>query len=136
MHVIECYAVYITLSIAVTVWVGRTLFKNGRVFLVDAMRGREDLADSVNHLLIVGFYLVNVGYVALALRFGVKPNTAVEAVEFVSTKTGLVLLMLGVMHFFNLYVLSRFRRWGGSLTEPHPTEPTPENGLENGPTPP
>jgi hypothetical protein len=29
------YIVYTLLSIVITVWVARTLFKNGRVFLVD-----------------------------------------------------------------------------------------------------
>ena len=52
---------YLLISVAVTIWVARTLHKNGRIFLVDAFHGNEHLADSVNHLLVVGFYLVNVG---------------------------------------------------------------------------
>ena len=62
------YLTYLGISVAMTVWVARTLSRNGRVFLVDAFRGREDLADSINHLLVVGFYLINLGYVTLALR--------------------------------------------------------------------
>ena len=67
------YVAYLFISIALTVWVARTLVKNGRVFLVDSFLGNESLADSVNHLLAVGFYLINVGYVALALKYGEKP---------------------------------------------------------------
>lgn len=62
------YAVYLVVSIAMTVWVARTLHKNGRIFLVDSFGGNAPLADSVNHLLVVGFYLINIGYVSLALR--------------------------------------------------------------------
>jgi hypothetical protein len=91
-------------------WVARTLHKNGRVFLVDAFHGNELLADSVNHLLVVGFYLINIGYVTLALKYGDKPTNLQEAIEFLSTKVGLVLVVLGAMHFFNLYVLSSSRR--------------------------
>ena len=35
------YALYVAISLAVTIWVGRTLFRNGRVFLVDAFAGNK-----------------------------------------------------------------------------------------------
>jgi len=101
---------YIGISVAVTVWVARTLHRNGRIFLVDTFLGNEPLADSVNHLLVVGFYLLNVGYVLLALKYGTAVVNALDAVERLSTKIGLVLLMLGAVHFFNLYVFARLRR--------------------------
>jgi hypothetical protein len=110
MYVVGAYVAYLTISITLTVWVARTLVKNGRIFLVDSFLGNESLADSVNHLLAVGFYLVNVGYVALALKYGEKPVDLAQAIETLSTKVGLVLLVLGAMHFFNLYVFSRLRR--------------------------
>ena len=107
---IWAYITYMIASVALTVWVAHTLHKNGRVFLVDSFLGNESLADSVNHLLAVGFYLVNIGYVALALKYGEKPMDLAQSIEALSTKVGLVLLVLGAMHFFNLYVFSRLRR--------------------------
>ena len=101
---------YLAISVALTVWVARTLHRNGRVFLVDCFHGNTELADSVNHLLIVGFYLINVGFVSLALRFGVAAANPQEALETLSTKIGLVLLVLGFMHFFNLAVFTTCRR--------------------------
>ncbi|GBF50430.1 ankyrin repeat domain protein [Leptospira ryugenii] len=106
---IYIYIVYILLSLAITIWVARTLSKNGRFFLVDAFHN-EELADSVNHLLVVGFYLVNLGYITLALKIGMKPNDAVESLEILSNKIGFVILILGAMHFFNLYLLGRLRK--------------------------
>jgi hypothetical protein len=106
------YLLYLAISIALTVWVARTLHKNGRIFLVDSFLGNEGLADSVNHLLVVGFYLVNAGFVTLALKYGTKPVDTQSALEILSTKVGRVLLVLGGMHFFNLYVLSKLRRRG------------------------
>lgn len=103
---------YLAVSIALTVWVARTLHRNGRIFLVDCFRGNTELADSVNHLLVVGFYLINIGYVALALKYGVLAGDAREALETLSTKVGLVLLVLGAMHFFNLAVFTRLRKRG------------------------
>jgi len=108
------YFAYLTISFAVTIWVAGTLHRNGRVFLVDAFGGNEKLADSVNHMLVVGFYLINMGYVTLALRLGDKPHTFSEGIEFTSTKVGLVLLVLGAMHFFNLFVVTK---WGHRAAE-------------------
>lgn len=108
--IITTYITYLAISVALTIWVARTLHKNGRIFLVDSFVGNEKLADSVNHLLVVGFYLINVGYVTLALKYGVAAVDAKEALESLSTKVGLVLLVLGLMHFFNLFVFTRMRR--------------------------
>ena len=107
---VSTYIVYLVISIALTIWVARTLHKNGRVFLVDVFHGNEGLADSVNHLLVVGFYLINFGYVSLALKLGYEINSAQEGIEALSWKVGLVLLVLGSMHFFNLFIFSRMRR--------------------------
>jgi len=109
MYVLTCYLSYLAISIALTVWVARTLHKNGRVFLVDAFHGNGELADSVNHLLVVGFYLINVGYIAMALKTTEALSTAREVIELESGKIGVVLLILGAMHFFNLFVLGRMR---------------------------
>ena len=108
--IVGTYLAYLGISILVTVWVARTLHRNGRVFLVDSFNGNEQLADSVNHLLVVGFYLINVGYISLALRFGKKPGDLAETIEYLSTKIGLVLLILGFMHFCNVRSISGMRR--------------------------
>lgn len=104
------YAVYLVVSIAMTVWVARTLHKNGRIFLVDSFGGNAPLADSVNHLLVVGFYLINIGYVSLALREHARPSDVAAAIELLSRKIGWVLLVLGAMHFFNMFVIAKMRR--------------------------
>ena len=109
MIVETTYVVYLAISIALTVWVARTLSKNGRIFLVKSFADDERIADSVNHLLVVGFYLINMGYVTLALQHGDKPASTQGAIEFLSTKIGLVLLVLGAMHFFNVFVIAK---WG------------------------
>ena len=110
MYVVGCYISYLVISLAVTIWVARTLQKNGRVFLVDAFHGNVELADSVNHLLVVGFYLINIGYVTLALKTTDNLISLRSSIELVSDKIGVVLLVLGGMHFFNLFVFSRMRK--------------------------
>ena len=104
------YLLYLALSVGLTLWVARTLFTNGSVFLADVFDGRTDLARSVNHLLVVGFYLVNLGLVSLALRTEAPVATATEAIEALSRKLGLVLVTIGLLHLFNVLVLSKVRR--------------------------
>jgi hypothetical protein len=108
--IVWTYLSYLIISISLTVWVAKTLHKNGRIFLVDSFLGNEPLADSINHLLVVGFYLINIGYVSLALKTAVKPENLQGVLEILSGKVGVVLLVLGGMHFFNLLVFSKMRR--------------------------
>lgn len=108
--IVTTYVVYVVISVLLTIWVAQTLHKNGRVFLVDVFSGNEALADSVNHLLVVGFYLINFGYVSLALKMSVYPRDAAEGIESLSWKIGLVLLVLGGMHFFNLLIFNRIHK--------------------------
>jgi hypothetical protein len=106
------YAVYLAVSIGLTVWVARTLSSNGKIFLADVLHGDDRLADAVNHLLVVGFYLVNLGFVALYLKSADTVEDAREVFEQLSVKLGVVLLVLGAMHLGNVYVLNKIRRRG------------------------
>lgn len=102
------YGVYTLLSVAVTVWVARTLSKNGLVFLVDVFNNTE-LAKSVNHLLVVGFYLINLGWISSVLKIYERIATPQASIEALSSKMGFVLIVLGVMHFINLAIFSSIR---------------------------
>jgi hypothetical protein len=103
------YLIYIAVSAMVTVWVGRTLYRRGRAFLVSVFK-EEGLADSVNHLLVVGFYLINFGAVALLINSGGAPATAADMVQETASRLGVALLVLGAMHFFNLFIFHMIRR--------------------------
>jgi hypothetical protein len=107
---VTTYAIYAGLALPLTIWVARTLHRNGRVFLVDCFHGNEELADSVNRLLVVGFYLINIGFVSLYLRVGQEVVAVRGIFEAVSAKIGVVMLVLGVMHFFNVFIFTRLRR--------------------------
>ena len=121
--IVVTYLTYLFISVSLTIWVARTLYKRGGIFLVDAFHGNSELADSVNHLLVVGFYLINIGFVSLALKTADVISNSRAAIELLSDKMGMVLLILGAMHFFNLYVFSSIRR---SARLPHaPLTPTP-----------
>jgi hypothetical protein len=121
--IVWTYISYLSLSVLLTAWVARTLHKNGRIFLVDSFAGNEPLADSINHLLVVGFYLINIGYVSLALKEGAAPQDLRGVLELLSSKVGVVMLVLGGMHFFNLLMFSKMRRRALLHRMPPPAQP-------------
>ncbi|MER5333817.1 hypothetical protein [Micromonospora sp. NPDC002717] len=103
------YLVYLAVSIGLTVWVARALSRNGLVFLEEVFAD-ERLARAVNSLLVVGFYLLNLGYVTVAMKHPDPVGSTAQAMEELSLKIGLVLLVLGALHFFNVFALGRYRR--------------------------
>ncbi len=109
-YIIITYSFYLIITIALTIWVARTLFKNGKVFLIDIFHGNKELADSVNNLLLVGFYLINIGYAVYTLQVTTNISNVQEVIEKLSLKIGLIILILGAMHFFNLYIFFTLRK--------------------------
>ena len=103
------YFIYICASVLLTIWVGDTLHRNGRPFLVSVFK-EDGLADSVNRLLVIGFYLVNFGAAAILINTGGAPATVADMLKQTVTRVGVVLLVLGFMHFSNLLVLHIIRR--------------------------
>lgn len=104
------YAVYLPITVGLTIWVAQTLLKNGKIFLVEIFKGDEELAGSVNKLLQVGFYLINIGYAVMALTISQELMDLQRTMEALSLKIGAIILILGFMHFFNLYILFQLRR--------------------------
>jgi len=114
------YIAYLVIAVPLTIWVAKTLHKNGRIFLLKSMNNDENLADSVNHLLVVGFYLVNLGFVSLYLKLDSGVENVSGIFEALSAKLGVVMLVLGGMHFFNIYLFSRLGRKNGAPTPATP----------------
>jgi hypothetical protein len=122
-YTVAQYLIYLVISITVTLGVGRTLFKNGAAFLQETFLGKEKLAEAVNHLLLVGFYLINCGWVVLSLESSRPAGDAQVMIENLAGKIGGVLVVLGVMHFLNLYVFNRMRRRALADRSPPPVMP-------------
>lgn len=108
-YLVPVYIVYAVSALSLTVWLARVLFRNGAVFLEDVFKDQPNMAQAVNKLLVVGFYLFNLGYAALIMKAR-GAMTTVEAAEVLSWKLGALLVSLGAMHFFNMYLFYRIRR--------------------------
>lgn len=120
---VPVYVAYALMSVGLTVWLARTLFRNGAVFLRDVFADSPQMADAVNRLLVVGFYLFNLGYACLLLK-SPAAATVVQAIEVLAHKMGWLLVSLGVMHFANMYLFHRIRRRAQLDALPAPVAPS------------
>jgi len=109
------YLLYVGISLGLTFWVGRTLNKNGHVFLMENYEGKEALAQAINSMLLVGFYMVNIGFICYTLKItGAGPINSAQVIEFLSVKVGLIAIVLGMMHFGLMFALQQYsngRKW-------------------------
>jgi hypothetical protein len=117
------YAAYASVALVLTLWLARTLFTNGAVFLQDVFAGDGQLAGAVNRLLVVGFYLVNFGWAMLMLRSPAVSDLT-QAIEVVATKLGQLMLLLAAMHFANLFIFHRIRHHARLANAAPPVTPT------------
>jgi len=107
---IMAYIIYLPVAFTLTIFVARTLFKNGKVFMLDIFIGREEIAYATNKLFEVGFYLLNLGFALLILRFNYDLENKQIMIEALSYKIGGFSIYLGLMLFFNLYLFFRGKR--------------------------
>lgn len=104
------YFIYLPVALTLTFIVSRTLFKNGKIFMLDIFKGREEIANATNQLFETGFYLLNLGFALMILRLDVSKNTYQALVEALSYKIGGFSIYLGAMLFLNLYFFFRGKR--------------------------
>ena len=109
----SAYVLYIVISVLITIFVSRTLSKNGEIYLIDGFNGNDALAKSINHMLVVGFYLLNLGFVLLRMKSGQVLDSVEGVIIYLSSGLGFVLFALGIAHFFNMFVIHQFR--GGQV---------------------
>jgi uncharacterized membrane protein len=122
MGALVTYSVYLAISVGLTIGAGLVLSRSGQVFLRDVFGGDEALAKAVNRLLVVGFYLLMLGFVVLAMRPSGQITGVRQAAGVLSVKVGEVLLVLGALHLTNFAIFRRIRR------RPAPAAPGPELG--------
>src|SRR6266498_2804709 len=107
-YLIEVYAVYAAVAVGLTAWLARTLSRNGAVFLHDVFKDRPGLADAVNQLLVVGFYMLNLGYAFYILRAD-EGLSGFGSIQFLVNRLALLLVTLAVIHFINVLVFWHIR---------------------------
>ena len=115
------YAIYLAVSIGMTIWVARVLSSSGEVFLARCFGQDTELATSTNRLLVIGFYLVNIGFICL--RLNTWPAEQVNLIPAIGSRIGVSILVLGLMHFVNMLLIARFGKNVSRSVREHELQP-------------
>ena len=128
--IVTTYVAYLPVAILLTFVVARIFFKNSKIFMLDIFSGREDIANSTNRLFETGFYLLSLGYALFRMKInkfdfirtdyqvinGVREQVKQltyghqELFEVLSSKVGMLAVVLGVMVFFLMFMLFRGKK--------------------------
>jgi hypothetical protein len=113
MGMVTVYILYLLISVALTIVTATILARSGRTFLTHMLGGDDALGQAISRLFAVGFYLLNLGFVILAMRSTGSVHSTQQAVEVLSTKLGEAVLVIGALHLINVFALTRFGRRAG-----------------------
>ncbi|MFT6715405.1 MAG: hypothetical protein ACJA0Q_000032 [Saprospiraceae bacterium] len=102
------YFMYLTVTVFITAYVGWVLYKNGWLHLKSIFGKEEELALKVNQLLLTGYYLLNFGYAVFSVSIWPKIDNLTQACTTVGQRSGSIILLLGFMHYFNLWITSKY----------------------------
>ncbi len=104
------YIIYLAVSFYITVWVGLILYKNGRYYMMEMFDKNEALVNAVNKLLLMGYYLINLGYATVVIRYWTHINSFRGLIETTTFKLGIIIVTLAIMHYINMVTLSWYHK--------------------------
>lgn len=110
------YIIYLTLTYGITVHVGRVFYKNGRHYLLAMLNGEHQLTDRINHVLLTGYYLLNLGYATLKISTWQKVLDWRGCLESVSGNIGVIVILLACIHYINMTIILHWRKIDRLLT--------------------
>jgi hypothetical protein len=113
MGMVTVYVLYLLISVVLTIVTATILARSGRIFLTRMLGGDEALGQAISRLLAVGFYLLNLGFVILAMRDTGSVHSTQQALQVLATKLGEAVLVIGVLHLINVFALTRVGRRAG-----------------------
>jgi hypothetical protein len=96
------YLLYIVVTYCITVHVGLSFYRNGRIYILNMLEGDEVLTNSINRLLLTGYYLLNLGYAALMIRSWPTMHSWLDIFVSIGVMTGRIMLILSVIHYANM----------------------------------
>lgn len=102
---IPAYMIYLALMIFIIVYVGKLFYRNGRVFILSLFRNNAMLTDHVNHLLLVAYYLFNIGYAFFTLRQWESIENIQSLIAVIAANMGVLIFILAITHYLNMFLI-------------------------------
>lgn len=102
------YSIYLILTTTIILKVGSICYNNGNIFIKNLLRENIELSIQINKILLIGYYLLNIGYSAVTIITWNKIETNVHLLEIISEKISTIILIIAIMHYTNIYLIKKF----------------------------
>ena len=102
------YLIYLSLTSIIIIKVGKLCYDNGNIFVSQLIPNHEELCHQINKMLLIGYYLLNLGYCAMTIISWEKIQTINQLIEIIATKSALIILTIGFMHYINIILLTKY----------------------------
>lgn len=102
---ILAYTIYLVIMIYIIVYVGKLFYRNGRIFILGLFKGDAVQTDHLNNILLLAYYLFNIGYALVKLRYWTHVTNVEVLVSSLGSNIGMLILILAVMHYFNMLLI-------------------------------
>lgn len=102
------YVIYLLITTFIIINVGKICYRNGNIYVAQLIPEHEDLCQKTNQVLLIGYYLLNLGYCAMTLISWDKIISYSQLVEVISIKTAIIVCIIAILHYFNIYIITKY----------------------------
>lgn len=102
------YIIYLSITSFIIIKVGKICYQNGNVFVSQLIPNHEELCLKINQVLLVGYYLLNLGYCAMTLISWKKIAETNQLIEVIAYKSAIIICTISIMHYINIFLLTKY----------------------------
>lgn len=102
------YAIYLLITTIIIVNVGKVCYRNGNIYVAQLIPEHLDLCHKTNQILLVGYYLLNLGYCAMTLISWEQLYSFQQLIEVIAVKSATIIDTIALMHYFNIFILTKY----------------------------
>lgn len=102
------YLIYLSLTSIIIIKVGKLCYNNGNLFVLQLIPNHAEMCQQINKILLIGYYLLNLGYCAITIISWQKIQTAIQLIEIIASKSAIIILTIGIMHYSNIFLVTKF----------------------------
>ena len=105
---IIAYLIYFSITAIIIVKVGKICYKNGNIYVADLIPNHADICQKINQILLLAYYLLNIGYSAMTLISWQKITSSTQLIETICTKTAVIIFIISILHYFNILIITKY----------------------------
>lgn len=102
------YTIFLLITTYIIIVVGKLCYRNGNIFVLELIPNHKELCHQINKILLIGYYLINIGYCAMTLVSWSAITNFTELVSIISSKTAVILGILAILHYLNIFILTNY----------------------------